>query len=303
MGVVNASRRSCPSCSYGWVLRAPWSAPGRLPAIAGCSSPADRRWLQGKRNIVPWYSRSRLVATSGMRIGVAVVTASPEWATAGDRHLGLATLPLTAALVSFPIVMDVAAGRPAVRAPEPALGHHGPHNCDHRGPRGQFSPRGVPAELRTPLRGVLDRRIASFWFSRQIRSPTSPPSRGATTCRRGSDCATSWRSWREERPLIATRRGVHRERVDRDDAPLVPLFYVREVGAPDAWIGASRRAGRRDARRVPRRPTGLAPPWWPLGAPSVPPRRCPLPPRPRASCRSSSQLPSSPWSRASSPPG
>src|SRR3954454_19991199 len=70
------------------------------------------RWLQGRRNIVPWYSRMRLVAW--MSYAVIAAAALLPRAQAIPVMLvvwGVASLPSTAGLVAFPIVMDGAAGR------------------------------------------------------------------------------------------------------------------------------------------------------------------------------------------------
>ena len=85
------------------------------------------RWLQGRRNIVPWYSRLRLIAwlsyaADGRRRGAPA-------RRSGDPAMlavwALASLPSTAGLVVFPIVMDGAAGPRPVRPARPALGDRG----------------------------------------------------------------------------------------------------------------------------------------------------------------------------------
>ena len=71
------------------------------------------RWLQGRRNIVPWYSRMRLLAWLSYALIAAVAAVLPrEQAIPVILAIwGLASLPSTAGLVVFPIVMDGAAGR------------------------------------------------------------------------------------------------------------------------------------------------------------------------------------------------
>src|SRR5512141_2530722 len=70
------------------------------------------RWLQGRHNIVPWYSRLRLVAWSSYAvIAVAVVLLPASLAVPASLLVwAAASLPSTAGLVAFPIVMDGAAG-------------------------------------------------------------------------------------------------------------------------------------------------------------------------------------------------
>src|SRR5206468_7660769 len=71
------------------------------------------RWLQGRRNIVPWYSRMRLLAwlSYALIAGVAAVLPREQAIPSILAIWGLASLPSTAGLVAFPIVMGGAAGR------------------------------------------------------------------------------------------------------------------------------------------------------------------------------------------------
>lgn len=72
------------------------------------------RWLQGRRNIVPWYSRLRLVAWASYAVIVVVAAVLPrEQAIPVTLAVwALASLPSTAGLVAFPMVMDGAASAP-----------------------------------------------------------------------------------------------------------------------------------------------------------------------------------------------
>ena len=70
------------------------------------------RMLQRRSNIVPWYSRLRLIAWSSYAV-IAVVAALLPREQAIPVALAvwaLASLPSTASLVAFPMVMDGAAG-------------------------------------------------------------------------------------------------------------------------------------------------------------------------------------------------
>ena len=70
------------------------------------------RWLQTRRNIVPWYSRLRLAAWSSYAIMALVAARLPAGSAVPVMLVvwALASLPSTAGLVAFPIVMDGAAG-------------------------------------------------------------------------------------------------------------------------------------------------------------------------------------------------
>jgi hypothetical protein len=70
------------------------------------------RFLQSRRNIVPWYSRMRLVAwlSYAAMAGAAAALPREQAIPVMLAIWGLASLPSTAGLVAFPIVMDGAAG-------------------------------------------------------------------------------------------------------------------------------------------------------------------------------------------------
>ncbi len=244
MGVVNASTPYLP------VLLARLGATSTLvglltalPALTGVvlALPIGR-WLQRKRNIVPWYSRSRLVAQmSYAAIGVAIVVASPEWAVGAILVIwAAATIPLTVGLVAFPVVMDGASG-PAGR-----------YELLSR----RWAIMGLATAVTVVLAGQLLGLIVfpvnygllfagfsvaglfSFWFSRQIRVPDQVPA----TPRPGASLRARVGEFislvRDERPLVAyeVRAFVVTASIGLA-MPLIPLFYVREVHAPDAWIG------------------------------------------------------------------
>jgi hypothetical protein len=209
------------------------------------------RWLQGRRNIVPWYSRLRLagwlsygtmgVASVLLPAGTAVPVVLGIWA--------LASLPATAGLVAFPIVMDGAAG---------AQGRF-----DLLGRRWAIS--GLVTSLSVVLAGqvltvlafpanfallfvaISTAGLGSYVVSRRIVLPDQERSGdGSPTSRRARlrapvDLVRSNASFMrfEARSLVYTASiGLA--------MPLLPLFYVHELHAPNGWIGvigASQSAG------------------------------------------------------------
>jgi hypothetical protein len=214
-----------------------------LPALTAflLAIPAGR-WLQRRRNIVPWYSRLRLVAWLGYAVMALAVMLLPASAAVPAVLVvwAAASLPSTAALVAFPIVMDGAAG-----------------------PRGRFDLLGrrwaiagvattvgvvvagqalgllpFPANFELLLAGCAIAGVASFSVSRRIAIPDQ------------------WRPSGE--PSVALRArisgfvGLIRDRPTFLDyelraftltagiglaAPLLPLLYVNDIGAPNSWIG------------------------------------------------------------------
>jgi hypothetical protein len=199
-------------------------------------------WLQRRRNIVPWFSRSRLLqqlAYAGMAL--AVVLAPPEWTlTAILAVWAVAMLPNTVCLVAFPILMDAAAG-----------------------PRGRYdllsrrwSVMGLATALTVVAVGQLLGRMpfptnyelllvavtcvggVSFWLTSRIRIPDQAPVQadaGPSPLTRIRELATVVGS---RRPFLRYElRALIYVAGTALATPLVPLFYVREIQAPDAWIG------------------------------------------------------------------
>ena len=115
IGIVNAAGTFLPV--FLLRLGASASAIGLLVALPAVTAFALAipfgRWLQARRNTVPWYSRLRLVAWSTYAVIAAVAAVLPreEAVPVILAVWALASLPSTAALVAFPIVMDGAAGR------------------------------------------------------------------------------------------------------------------------------------------------------------------------------------------------
>jgi len=209
------------------------------------------RWLQGRRNIVPWYSRLRLLAwLSYGTMGVASALLPRDIAVASILGIwAIASLPSTAGLVAFPIVMDGAAG-PNGR-------------FDLLGRRWAIS--GVVTSIAVVIAGqglmllpfptnfeVLFVAISiagcgSFLVTRRIVLPDQVPS--------GIARPSSIRA-RLRAPIDVVRSSPSFLRFEvRSLAytasiglamPLLPLFYVNEVHAPNGWIGvigASQSAG------------------------------------------------------------
>lgn len=270
VGVVSAAGTFLPV--YLVRLGAPGTAVGLLtsvPALTafGLAIPFGR-WLQTRRDIVPWYSRLRLVAWmsyAAMGIAgaalprtVAIPVMLAIWAAA--------SLPSTAALVAFPIVMDGAAG-PDGRFD--LLGRRwaaaGVSTAITVAVAGQaLGQLPFPLNFELLMGAISLAGIGSFTLSRRITIPDQPPPavrvdapvrqrvRGFTDLVRGHGTFVSY----ELRALVFTAGiGVA--------TPLLPLFYVREVHAPDSWIGVIGSAqsagaviGYLLARRLSRRRTG-----------------------------------------------
>ncbi len=86
-----------------------------LPALGGLLFAIPfGQVIQRRRNVVPWYSRSRLIANMGyLTIAGVVLLGAPLAVPMLLLVWALVTIPSTIGQVSFSVVMDAAAGREA----------------------------------------------------------------------------------------------------------------------------------------------------------------------------------------------
>ena len=206
------------------------------------------RWLQPRRNMVPWYSRLRLVAWSSYAVLALIPAALPReqaipvmlavWA--------LASLPSTAALVAFPMVMDGAAG-PGGRFD--LLGRRwaiaGVTGAIAVAVGGQFlSATPFPANYEILLLIVALAGLGSYLQSSRIVIPDHPVVAASTRAPARARLGALWGLVVANRSFVRfeLRSLVYTAAIGLS-FPILPLFYVHEVGAPDAWIGIIAGAG------------------------------------------------------------
>ncbi|HJW21007.1 MAG TPA: MFS transporter [Candidatus Limnocylindrales bacterium] len=244
LGIVSASGTFLPV--FLLRLGASGTAIGLLTAIPALTALVIAipfgRWLQRRRNIVPWYSRLRLVAwlSYAVMAGVAAILPPADAVPAMLVVWALASLPSTAALVAFPIIMSGAAG-PSGRFD--LLGRRwaiaGASTTISVALGGQLlNLLAFPTNFELLFVGITVAGFGSFLQSSRIVIPDQPPvavTSGQTAVARLPGITSLVRSRRpfvryELQSLVYTVGiGIA--------APLLPLFYVHEVGAPDAWIG------------------------------------------------------------------
>ena len=244
IGVVNASSTFLPV--FLLRLGASGNDVGLLTALPALTAfllaiPFGRM-LQGRQNIVPWYARLRLVAWSSYAvIALAVAVLPRELAVPVSLLIwALASLPSTAALVGFPLVMDGAAG-PGGR-------------FDLLGRRWAIA--GVSASVSLALGGqllnalpfpenfeilLLIVTLAGFGsylqssriaIADQARPPEAPrePLRARLASLSRVVLANRAFTGFEARAFVYTASiGLA--------LPILPLFYVHDMAASDAWIG------------------------------------------------------------------
>ena len=215
-----------------------------IPAVAAFTLAIPiGQFLQRRGQPVKWYSTARLISNvSYALIGLTVAVAPRDvvvplivaiWA--------VAAIPATMGMVLFPVVMDGAAGP------------HGRLELMSR----RWSWMGLTTAITVSIIGVFLERVpmpvnyaiafmsftvggvASYFFSRQFRVPrVDPPPRPS---RRPSlpDRVRSGLDLMRGQPAFlgySLRQLVYVSGT-RLALPLIPLYFVTVVDAPDAWIG------------------------------------------------------------------
>ena len=244
IGVVNASGTFLPV--FLLRLGATPSDIGLLTALPALTAFALAipfgRWLQRRRNTVPWYSRLRLIAWSSYAVMAAVAVAVPR-AQAIPMLLtvwGLASLPSTAALVTFPMVMDGAAG-PGGRFD--LLGRRwaiaGVSGAISVALGGQLlGAFPFPTNFEVLLVIVSVAGVGSFLQSSRLVIPDQSQASERVSGPARVRLAGLWALITANRAFVRfeLRSFVYAASIGLA-MPILPLFYVHEVGAPDAWIG------------------------------------------------------------------
>ncbi len=215
-----------------------------IPAVAGfiLAIPIGQ-FLQRRGDVVSWYATARLISNmSYALIGLAVALAPRDiviplivviWA--------VAALPSTMGAVLFPIVMDGAAGP------------HGRLELMSR----RWSWMGLTMAISVSIIGIFLERVpfpvnyaivfasfslggvASYLFSRQFRiARVDPPPRALANPSPRERFRSGLALVRSQPAFLqySVRQLVYVSGT-RMALPLVPLYFVTVVNAPDAWIG------------------------------------------------------------------
>jgi hypothetical protein len=234
---------------------------GLLSAISAASAVLlaipSGRWLQRRPDPIAWYSALRLAAWSSyLLMGLAGVLLPGDLVVPAILAIwALLSIPSTAGFVLFPVVMDGVAG-PGGRFD--LLGRRwslaGASTAIAVVVAGQLLDRfAFPGNFAWLLAAFTLSGFGSFLVSRRFVIPAGvrpdPAPRPADTVGEdggdgggGTDRAGGAR--RFVRLVVANRPFVGFELRSLVSTfsfgltmPLLPLFYVREVAAPDAWIG------------------------------------------------------------------
>ena len=214
-----------------------------MPAIIGFFlSVAAGRFLQSRRNIVPWFAGARFLGLSSYAVvGLVSFLVPQEYGVPAVLCLwAAATVPHTVVNIAFSVVMNAVAG-----------------------PRGRYellsrrwSILGLTTAITAVMAGqVLDRlrfpvnyqlvfvglslgSLISYYYSSRIQLPkveAEPRVGGLSLGQRVKD---SLHLIRRERTFLSFtgKQSVYILGVTLA-VPLLPLYYVRVVRASDAWIG------------------------------------------------------------------
>lgn len=200
------------------------------------------RFLQTRRNVVPWFSAARLMVVSAYALtGVVGFFVPREYLIPAVLAIwALATLPQTVVAVAFSVVMNAVAG-PALR-----------YDLMSR----RWSVLGLTTAITVALVGqVLDRinfplnyqlvflglsvgGLISFYFSSHLTLPDvePPPGTGEGSLRERFRGYFSLLLAEKDFMRFSLLRFVYLFAVTLA-TPIFPLYYVREVQASNSWIG------------------------------------------------------------------
>ncbi|MBK8822087.1 MAG: MFS transporter [Anaerolineales bacterium] len=200
------------------------------------------RFLQTRKNIVPWYSLSRLLVISCYALtGLLTFILSKEYAVIATLAIwAFATLPQTALAVAFSVVMNAVAGpegRYALLSRRWAI--FGLTSVVMT----FFVTRMIdliefPRNYEMMFFGLSIGGLISYYFSKQIKLPDQTPPMLAPSSSAFDSVRNYFSLIRREPAFVsfATKKFVYYSAITLS-APIMPLFLVREVKATDSQIG------------------------------------------------------------------
>jgi Na+/melibiose symporter-like transporter len=214
-----------------------------MPALSGLVlAIIVGRFLQTRRQIVPWFSVARLLVISAYALtGLVPFFVPEELAVPAVLLIWLfATIPQIVVNVAFSVVMNAVAG-PAKR-----------YELMSR----RWSLLGLTTALTVAITGqVLDRLdfpinyqivfmglslggLISYYFSSHIRLPDAEVPPGITGLSLGSRLKENYELIKKERPFLSFNLKRFVFLTGQSLAiPLFPLYYVRVLQASNSWIG------------------------------------------------------------------
>jgi hypothetical protein len=201
------------------------------------------RFLQARRQVVPWFSGARLVVLSGYALtGIVTFFVPPDVAVVAVLIIWAAvTVPQVVVNVTFSVVMNAVAGpegRYALMSRRwTILGFTASITVAAVGQI--LDQLGFPFNYQVVFIGLSLGGLISYYFSSQITLPDAEPVESSPGLTRRQQVREYVDLIRGERPFISfiTKRFVVLSG-SALAAPVFPLFFVRELQASNSWIGA-----------------------------------------------------------------
>jgi len=213
-----------------------------MPALTGLllSIPLGS-FLQRQRNIVPWFSASRLsVILCYALTGVASMLLPEKWVVPAVLIIwALATIPQNMLSICFSVVMNAVAGSKGrfelMTRRWSILGLTTAITVFLIGQRLEVIP--FPVNYQQVFIALSIGGVISFIFSRRISIPDSPPLPEPAGKTLRENLLTYLKPIRSEKPFIKfiSKRFFYTTGIALA-TPLFPLYFVREVQLPDSWI-------------------------------------------------------------------
>jgi len=200
------------------------------------------RFLQTRRNIVPWFSTSRLMVIASYAITGLLTLLIPRDSVVTSTLLiyALATLPMTALAVAFSVVVNAVTkqkGSYALLSRRWAI-------FGLTSVIGTFIVTRVINLVDFPLNyaimflGLSAGGLISFYFSSRISLPDQLPP-PLSTSRSVRESLRNYLALMRSQPAFlsfSSKRFVYLSALALS-APIMPLYLVRQVGATDSQIG------------------------------------------------------------------
>jgi len=215
-----------------------------MPAFTGLFlAIAMGSFLQSRPNVVPWYTGARLLIISSYAIvGVVSMIVPQEHIVQTTLFIRLmVTIPLALLNVAFSVVMNAVAGprgRYAFMSRRWSI--LGLTTAFTVSVVGQILDRSrFPINYQVMFIGLSTVALFGVYYARRVKLPDTDPPPGAAGLRFAERVRNSIDLVRRERAFVSftTKRFVYVMGTTLS-APLLPIYYVRQVEATDAWIGA-----------------------------------------------------------------
>ena len=214
-----------------------------MPAFTGLFlTLAMGRFLQNRRNVVPWFSSANLLYLSSYAFtGLVSFIVPQQYAVLAVLIIwAIATLPQTMRNVAFSVVMNAVAGpsgRYALMSRRWSI--LGLVSAITVMIVGQILDRlSFPTNYQLVLIGLSVGTLISYYYSSRIKLPDAEPQPRT----HGLSLPQRFKGYidliRGERAFVSfTAKRLVYLSGSALAAPLFPIYYVREVQATDAWIG------------------------------------------------------------------